>query len=72
MGFLRLEYWSRLSFPSPGDLPDSGIEPRSPALQEDSLKPTELQGKPWRETKCLLSSKRGQNEILYESNYIAL
>ena len=33
------EYWSGLSFPSPGDLPDSGIEPRSPALQTDSLLP---------------------------------
>ena len=32
MGFSRQEYWSRLPFPSPGDLPDSGIEPRSPAL----------------------------------------
>ena len=32
MGFSRQEYWSRLPFPSPGDLPDSGIEPGSPAL----------------------------------------
>ena len=32
MGFSRQEYWSGLPFPSPGDLPDSGIEPRSPAL----------------------------------------
>ena len=31
-GFSRLEYWSGLPFPLPGDLPDSGIEPRSPAL----------------------------------------
>ena len=45
MGFSRQEYWSGLPFPSPRDLPDSGIEPRSPALQADSL-PTELQGKP--------------------------
>ena len=30
MGFSRQEYWSRLPFPSPGDLPDPGIEPRSP------------------------------------------
>ena len=44
-GFSRHEYWSGLPFPSPGDLPDSRIEPRSPALQSDSL-PTELQGKP--------------------------
>ena len=32
MGFLRQEYWSGLPFPSPGDLPDPGIEPGSPAL----------------------------------------
>ena len=32
MGFSRQEYWSRLPFPSPGDLPDPGIEPGSPAL----------------------------------------
>ena len=36
MGFSRQEYWSGLPTPSPGDLPDPGIEPRS-ALQEDSL-----------------------------------
>ena len=44
MGFSRQEYWSRLPFPSPGDLPNPGIEPGSPALQADSL-PTELRGK---------------------------
>ena len=32
MGFSRQEYWSRLPFPSPGDLPDPGIKPASPAL----------------------------------------
>ena len=41
MGFSRQEYWSWLPFSSPGDLPDQGIEPRSPALHADSL-PTEL------------------------------
>ena len=41
MEFSRQEYWSRLPFPSPGDLPETGIEPRSPALQADPL-PTEL------------------------------
>ena len=45
MGFPRQEYWSGLAFPSPGDLPDPGIEPRSPALREYSL-PAEPQGKP--------------------------
>ena len=34
MGFSRPQYWSGLPFPSPGDLPNPGIEPRSPALQE--------------------------------------
>ena len=33
MEFPRQEYWSRLPFPSPSDLPDPGMEPRSPALQ---------------------------------------
>ena len=37
MGFSRQEYWSGLPCPSPGDLPDPGIEPRSPALQADCL-----------------------------------
>ena len=36
MGFSRQEYWCGLPFPSPGDLPDPEIEPRSPTLQEDS------------------------------------
>ena len=37
IGFFRQEYWSGLPFPSPGDLPDSGIEPGSSAWQADSL-----------------------------------
>ena len=37
MGFSRQEYWSGLPFPSPGDLPNPGIEPGSPALQTDVL-----------------------------------
>ena len=45
MGFSRQEYWSGLPFPPPGDLPDPGIEPTSPALQADSL-PSEPLGKP--------------------------
>ena len=36
-GISRQEYWSGLPFPSPGDLPDPGIEPRSPTLQADTL-----------------------------------
>ena len=54
MGFSRQEYWSGLSFPSPGDLPDLGTEPRSPTLQAVSL-PTELQRK--------LDNFRAENNI---------
>ena len=45
LGFSRQEYWSRLPFPSTGDLPNPGIEPRSSALQVDAL-PSEPPGKP--------------------------
>ena len=44
MGFSRQEYCNELPFPSPGDLPDPGIEPGSPTLQADSL-PSEPPGK---------------------------
>ena len=45
MQFSRLEYWSGLPFPSPEDLPNPGIKPRSRALQADYL-PSEPPGKP--------------------------
>ena len=45
MEFSRQEYWNGLPFPSPGDLPDPGIKPRSPTLQADSL-PSEPRGSP--------------------------
>ena len=45
MGFSRQGYWSGLPFPSPGDLPNPGIELRSPKFQEDAL-PSELLRKP--------------------------
>ena len=44
MEFSRQEYWSGLPFPSPGDLPNPGIEPGSPTLQLDAL-PSEPPGK---------------------------
>ena len=50
MEFSRQENWSGLPFPSPGDLPDLGIELRSPALQADTL-PSEPPGKPFEEGK---------------------
>ena len=46
MGFSTQEYWSGLPFPSPGDLPNPGIEPRSPTLEADALT-CEPPGKPW-------------------------
>ena len=53
MVFSREGYWSRLPFPLPGDLSNSGIEPGSPALQTDSL-PSEPPGEP---NKCLNNIK---------------
>jgi len=54
MGFSRQEYWSGLPFPSPGDLPNPGIELKSPALQVDSL-PLSHQGV------CVLSQQESRN-----------
>ena len=45
MGFSRQEYWNGLPFPSPGDLPNPGIEPGTPTLQADALL-SETPGKP--------------------------
>ena len=60
MGFSRQEYWSGLPFPSPGDLPHPGIEPRSPTLQADALT-SAPPGKP-----CIVSSKSLHlSEILF-------
>ena len=56
-GFSRQEYWSGLPFPSPGDLPNLGIEPRSPALQADAL-PSEPPGKPQREDNVSTKQRR--------------
>ena len=58
MGFSRQEYWNGLLFPSPGDLPDPGIELGSPALQADSLL-SEPPGKPFedRDTYLLCASE---------------
>ena len=53
MGFSRQEYWNGVPLPSPGVLPDPGIEPGSPALQADTL-PSEPPGKPIKKIdKCI-------------------
>ena len=53
MGFSRQEYWSGFPFPSPEDLPDPGIEPRSSALHAASL-PPESPGKPFAAYRTLI------------------
>ena len=55
MGFSRQEYWSGLPFPSPEESPDPGIEPRSPALQADSL----LIEPPGKQNECFLPTLCG-------------
>ena len=68
MGFSRQEYWSGLLFPSPGDLPDPGIEPTSPTLQADTL-PSEPPGKfSLLERKLLKSSLNQENTFVDEIN----
>ena len=54
MGFPRLEYWSGVPFPSPGDLPDPGMEPMSPILAGDSLLRSHPEN-PWRPLQDLKS-----------------
>ena len=61
-GFSRQEYWSGLPFPSPGDLPNPGIEPRSSALQADMLL-FEPPGKPYRQRSFLFFFKHDRDII---------
>ena len=61
-GISRQEYWSGLSFPPPGDVPHPGIEPRLPALQEDSL-PCELPG--MKDSHILCSVIQRLREIMF-------
>ena len=63
MGFSRQEYWSGLPFPSPGDLPDPGIEPGSPALQADSL-PSEPPGKPIKASEKVLPTTSSISDVV--------
>ena len=64
MEFSRQEYWNGLPFPSPGDLPDPGIEPRSPTLQADSL-PSEPPGKPIKKE----GGDKNRGRVLGGTNY---
>ena len=63
MGFSRQQYWSGLPFPSPGDLPNPGIEPGSPALQADAL-PSKPPGKSRNGLRLLLSIILFQRAII--------
>ena len=65
MGFSRQEYQSGLPFLSPGDLPDPGVEPRSPPLQADSLLSEPL-GMPKIRPKPILSNvKSNHSHVLF-------
>ena len=73
MEFSRPEYWSEFSFPSPEDLPDPGIESRSPALEADSILSEPL-GKPSRYYSCFPNLKIYQKSIseLSDQYYLIL
>ena len=64
VGFSRQEYWSGLPFPSPGDLPDPGLEPGSPALQADSL-PSEPPGAQMKHNLESKTAGRNINNLRY-------
>ena len=66
MGFSRQEYWSGLPFPSPGDLPNPGIKPGSPALQAEAL-PSEPPGKSPKLDKKYKKSIKKKKSIFYTS-----
>ena len=69
VGFSMQEYWSRLPFPSPGDLPHPETEPRFPALQADSL-PSEPPGNPrWIESSVFTEGRGGFCEMLPRSPF---
>ena len=63
MELSRQEYWGGLPFPSPGDLPEPGIELRSPALQADVL-PSELLGNPTKTYRMWLKPHSGKSVTL--------
>ena len=68
-GFSRQKYWSGIPFPSPGDLPNPGIEPRSPTLEADALT-SEPPGKPEIEDRC--NKQIGNKFFLYKTKILLL
>ena len=72
MGFSRQEYWSGLPFPSPGDLPEPGIEPGSPAFQEDALTSEPKTRKGLLKAGCLSSKPNDQVQALGLTIWICL
>ena len=75
MEFTRQEYWSRLPFPSPGDLPDPGIQPGgTPALQADSLPsepPRKTSNKNAKYYFVVCATQKGSNEVMLEVRLVA-
>ena len=71
MGFSRQEYWSGEPIPSPGDLPDPGMEVGSPALQADSL-PSEPPGKSKTMKGLILYLSRGATVFLRLPQYFSV
>ena len=72
MEFSRQGYWSGLTFPSPGDLPDPGIEPGSPTLQADAL-PSEPPGEPIKANeKVLLTTSSISDDVKQVTSPIPL
>ena len=75
MGFSRQEYWSGLPLPSPGDLPDPGIKPGSPALEADTLT-SEPPGKPlicvheWTLTSLKTRASKVKSETQFFTSYV--
>ena len=71
MGFPRQEYWNWLPFPSPGDSPNSGIKPSSPALAGEYFT-TELPGKPWYSPAIVILSYFIQRFFIIMLQYIRI
>ena len=69
MVFFRKEYWNRLPFSLPGDLPDPGIQPASPALQANSL-PAEALGNPIKEAISFVQTLTGGTKIARIIEYL--